>query len=166
MTPDDVTKTLQEIESLTTSTCYNLLQIGQKFAELKRQKAHKVMGYERWDEFIRAYTSYDRAYVDFCIRIHEKFGHVLGHEVELAAIPFSRLRDALPIVKTKEEAEEVLENAIHLPYGEWQKYLSEKKTGIAPEECLHPNMEEYVLQYCPDCKLKMKNKVVLNDSGG
>lgn len=58
------------------------------------------------------------------------------------------------VVKSREEAENLLEKLSLLPSQARNVEIAEKATGIKQEECLHPKM--YKICVCPDCRYKEK----------
>lgn len=85
------------------------------------------------------------------INIYEKFvlEWKFSSEDLLQAGGWSSIAETLPIVKTREDAEDALLQAGTLTRGDLRKYVTEKKTGKPMDLCLHE--DSYNINICRSC---------------
>lgn len=67
----------------------------------------------------------------------------------------SVISDLLPVIKTKEEAEDWLAKASVLTRKDLRDEIQESKTGLPMKDCKHKNT--YTIVVCRDCGLKIED---------
>ncbi len=138
---ETIHRLLAEIRDCNAIAGRSFYEAGIRWQALKKGKAHRAFGLSWWD-FIHSETiGYSVSYVDFCIAIVEKFSRAIGETPNKKEIPFTRLRDALPYVKTDTEAEEWLEKANTLSLQGWTDTLRVAKGQMPQDACLHTKIE-------------------------
>ncbi|MEM7828301.1 MAG: hypothetical protein QW561_03070 [Candidatus Aenigmatarchaeota archaeon] len=146
-TAEDISLLLQAERRYAQQMSYSAYRRAKIWYTLKKIKAHLKMGYQFWYEFVYAETCYSLSYVDFWVAIYEKYGKLLNTPTAVG-VPFSRLREGLKLIKTDEDAEDVLH---HLQYPEpaWKDFLRSRLGKVPFDECEHPDVE--VLERCKIC---------------
>jgi len=103
-----------------------------------------------FEEFCWEFKDISSSTVSKLISVYKKF--ILEFNlspVKLNNIGYSLLYAIIPVVKTKEDADEWLLKAEELTRSDLSKFIKEKQTGIDMTKCKHKDF--YEIRICRDC---------------
>ncbi len=154
MTTNEVQKILKEIDQTNSTICESFYELGLAWAILKKEKAHRVMEYDTWEDFVHSETNYSRSYVDFCIRIAQVFGRQLEHDTPIG-VNFDRLKQALPYVRECEKesnAQFYYEQAKSLKPIEWNNTIRIARGRTPTDICNCIDTQKELYAKCLECE--------------
>lgn len=151
---DEAFTRTQAIKSCKSDIVKNFLVIGEHLSILKEKKLY---GY---------YASHIKHWKDYCkeigisvsnsdslISVFRWFGGLIRtQKVKVLGLDHTRLIQALPLVKTPEDAQHWLHQAIELTSEGYRDALVKAKGGTPQDECDHPPEMVMTLNYCKKCK--------------
>ena len=143
----------QQTLTLKANIEHSFLALGERLKKIRDQRLYEpswTSFYEYCEEMKMNESTASRL-----IGIYEKFilEYHFEHQKLLEAGGWSVISECLPVIKSKNDAEEWLHKAKTLSRGDLRKELKEKKTGITETGCRH---DYYMLRVCRKCGEKTR----------
>lgn len=126
------------------------LQLGEYLYNIQEQNLYAPQ-WDSFTEFCNEFRSLSQASISKLVGIYRTYiiDHQFPRERIAALGGWSNIAETLPMVKTKEEAENWLSKAETLSRVDLRKEITEQKTGRDMRDCAHEN--HYDLRVCRDC---------------
>lgn len=123
---------------------------AKRLAEIAEKRLY-LPKWESFDEFTMECIKESKGKTNELMNIYRKYV-VMGEipEETVGEVPWTVLRQTLPLVKTKNDAEYWLEQATTLTPSDFKKTMQESKSGKKMSECKHE--KKYFLEICENCK--------------
>ena len=145
---DDTIEIKEKLESV-------FLEIGRRLDEIVSKKMW-VGKWEDFDNFCKYGLKIDRSVAFKLMAIYRKF--VLEFDIDTSKLSsaggWTRLAMILPLVDTKEKAEEWVHECIHAnSRSDLKKIIHERVSGVDPMKCSHPpnSLHRYTVVTCDKC---------------
>lgn len=141
--------------TLKTSLEEGFLRLGEYLLNIKEKSLYEP-NWASWEEYSIELKMSQNS-INKLIQIYQTL--VLNHGIPEKKIVdaggWSVIADLLPVIKSKEDAEEWLTKAKELTREDLRKELTEEKTGLPMKDCRHRNT--YTIVVCRDCGIKMED---------
>lgn len=143
-------ETTQRILGFLSSTVYNALQAGLLLCQVRDERLfiHYADHTQTFDEYLKE-IRVGRSTAYNCMGIYERFWSALESRSGEPLPEYTRLVKALPLVKSKEDADTWVENAITLPADAYEDALREAKGKTPSDGCAHSERETW--SRCSGC---------------
>lgn len=132
------------------------LELCSRLKEIRDKELYKGR-WENFEDFLNdPAMDMDKGTASKMITIHEKM--ILEYKIKPTIIAnaggWSKVAELLPVIDSKEDAEEWLSKAAVLSKSDLRKEVHEQKSGIKMSECAHKDY--YLVKICRKCGDKIE----------
>lgn len=150
--PDKVFELVEKLRFFLAAESHLYLNIGKLLIELTEKKRYKLYGsHIQTKADLLKELGLKRSTAYLYMDVYKTFGNILG---DAPNVPYKRLVEALPVVKTREDAEKWIENAKNLLPGDYREEVYKAKTGVDALSCNHEDTETFLR--CKRCHKWLK----------
>lgn len=140
---------LEETKTLLTQTSYAQFVLAERLHRIKEQKLWQS-GYESFEDYCMELKLYNMGTISKLITVYKKF--ILEYQLpqeKLAGVGYTVLYKAHSVIKSKEDAEEFVENATIWTGSDINREIASRKSGKDIDDCDHENT--ILVKICKDC---------------